>query len=257
MAVEKYHRLLVPPRGSFFLYGVRGVGKSTWTQNEFPDAYLVDLLDESRHQTLLANPGVLALELADVPPGRVVVLDEIQRVPALLNEVHRAIEGSRRRFVLLGSSARRLKTANTNLLGANQRPNVVPGVVRHTIELRDLSAEKIARLAQTIKGRARQIAEETRTEITITPTSHHEAALATPWVQQAIEEAAGRVGLRTKRLPSGAGHDAQMMALLGPMGMIFVPSIGGISHSPNELTRWEDCANGANVLLETVLALSA
>jgi len=116
MAPRRYRRLLTVPKGSFFLFGVRGVGKSTWTQHEFPDAYLVDLLDESRHQTLLANPGELALELADVPPGRVVVLDEIQRVPALLNEVHRAIEGSRRRFVLLGSSARRLKTANTNLL---------------------------------------------------------------------------------------------------------------------------------------------
>jgi len=116
MAPRRYRRLLTVPKGSFFLFGVRGVGKSTWTQHEFPDAYLVDLLDESRHQTLLANPGLLALELGEVPPERVVVLDEVQRVPALLNEVHRAIEGSRRRFVLLGSSARRLKTANTNLL---------------------------------------------------------------------------------------------------------------------------------------------
>jgi len=75
-----------------------------------------DLLDESRCQALLANPGLLGLELGGVPRERVVVLDEVQRVPSLLNEVHRAIEKSRRRFVLLGSSARRLKTANTNLL---------------------------------------------------------------------------------------------------------------------------------------------
>jgi acetylornithine deacetylase/succinyl-diaminopimelate desuccinylase-like protein len=52
----------------------------------------------------------------------------------------------------------------------------------------------------------------------------------------------------------GAGHDAQAMALLGPMGMIFVASVGGISHSPRELTRWEDCANGARVLHEVVLS---
>jgi beta-ureidopropionase / N-carbamoyl-L-amino-acid hydrolase len=135
-------------------------------------------------------------------------------------------------------------------------PNVIPGLVRHTIELRDLSAPKIARLAEAIRARARQIAAETGTEIEITPTSHHEAALATPEIQSAIEAAAARVGLRTRRLPSGAGHDAQMMALLGPMGMIFVPSVAGISHSPRELTRWEDCANGANVLLETVMALA-
>ena len=116
MAPRPYRRLLEAPKGSFFLFGLRGVGKSTWTRDAFPDAYVVDLLDETRHQTLLANPGLLALELREVARSRVVVLDEVQRVPALLNEVHRAIESERRRFVLLGSSARRLKTANTNLL---------------------------------------------------------------------------------------------------------------------------------------------
>ena len=74
-----------------------------------------------------------------------------------------------------------------------------------------------------------------------------------PQVQASIEAAAARLGLQTRRLPSGAGHDAQAMATLGPMGMIFVPSVGGISHSPKELSRWEDCARGADVLLETVL----
>ena len=69
--------------------------------------------------------------------------------------------------------------------------------------------------------------------------------------------AASALALKTVRLPSGAGHDAQMMAKLGPMGMIFVPSIGGISHSPRELTRWSDCANGANVLLQTVLRMDS
>lgn len=112
----RYRRLLRVPKGSFFLYGVRGVGKSTWARAAFPDAHVVDLLDESRHQSLLANPGLFGLELEGVPRGQVVVVDEVQRVPALLNEVHRAIEGARRRFVLLGSSARKLKTANTNLL---------------------------------------------------------------------------------------------------------------------------------------------
>ncbi len=116
MAVRQYLRILTPPKGSFFLYGVRGVGKSTWARETFPDAHIIDLLDESRYQALLANPALLGLELRTLPAHRVVVLDEVQRVPALLNEVHRAIEGARRRFVLLGSSARRLKTADTNLL---------------------------------------------------------------------------------------------------------------------------------------------
>ena len=72
-------------------------------------------------------------------------------------------------------------------------------------------------------------------------------------MQSAIERAADALGLTHMRLPSGAGHDAQMAATLGPMGMIFVPSIGGVSHSPNERTTWEDCARGADVLLRTVL----
>jgi len=84
--------------------------------------------------------------------------------------------------------------------------------------------------------------------------AHHAPSLATPSVQESIEAVCGRMGLKTRRMPSGAGHDAQSMATLGPMGMIFVPSVGGISHSPKELTRWEDCANGANVLMQTVLA---
>lgn len=92
------------------------MGKSTWIRGVFPDAHVIDLLDEARYHQLLAEPSLLALELRDIPRQRVVVLDEVQRVPALLNEVHRAIEGGRRRFALLGSSARRLKTADTNLL---------------------------------------------------------------------------------------------------------------------------------------------
>lgn len=133
-------------------------------------------------------------------------------------------------------------------------PNVIPGLVRHTIELRDLSASKLERLAQAVRERARQIAAATGTTIDITLASHHEAATASPVVQEAIVAAADHLRLAHQRLPSGAGHDAQSMALLGPMGMIFVPSLGGISHSPRELTSWDDCARGANTLLHAVLA---
>lgn len=117
MAEANYPRMAPAPKGSFFLFGVRGVGKSTWTRERFPDAHHIDLLDEARYQSLSANPGLLAPEMAALPARQVVVLDEVQRVPALLNEVHRAIETTRRRFVLLGSSARRFKTNTTNLLG--------------------------------------------------------------------------------------------------------------------------------------------
>ncbi|MFB3853094.1 MAG: Zn-dependent hydrolase [Vicinamibacterales bacterium] len=134
-------------------------------------------------------------------------------------------------------------------------PNVIPGVVRHTIELRDLSPGKIAALARRIEGRARAIAMDTGTKIAVTMTSHHEAALADPRIQAAIEQAAADSGLRSMRLPSGAGHDAQMLARIAPMGMIFVPSIGGVSHSPAERTSWEHCAWGAATLLGTVVAM--
>jgi len=133
--------------------------------------------------------------------------------------------------------------------------NVVPGVVRHSIELRDLSAEKIARLGDEIQKRAQQIAQETKTEISMKKVEHSAPAVATPAIQSQIEAAAASLGLKTMRLPSGAGHDAQVVAKLGPMGMIFVPSVDGISHSPREFTRWPDCANGANVLLHTILQM--
>jgi N-carbamoyl-L-amino-acid hydrolase len=131
--------------------------------------------------------------------------------------------------------------------------NVVPGVVKHTIDLRDLDAAKLTRIGEVIRGRAREIAASTRTEIDVARVTHHDAALAAPAMQEAIARAADTLGLRSTRMPSGAGHDAQMAARLCPMGMIFVPSVGGISHSPRELTAWADCARGADVLLETIL----
>ncbi len=134
-------------------------------------------------------------------------------------------------------------------------PNVVPGLVKHSIELRDLSPEKIARLGEEIQKRAKEIAEETRTEIILQKIEHDPPAVANPEIQAKIEVASAKLGLKTMRLPSGAGHDAQMIAKIGPIGMIFVPSIDGISHSPKELTRWEDCTNGANVLLQTILLI--
>ena len=111
-----YRRILQPPEGSFFLLGPRGVGKSAWVRSRFPEAYRFDLLDEGEYQDLLASPGQFGAELAAIEPGAWVVVDEVQRIPALLNEVHRRIEEDGLRFALLGSSARKLKTAGTNLL---------------------------------------------------------------------------------------------------------------------------------------------
>ncbi len=111
-----YPRLFQAPRSSFFLFGVRGSGKSTWAQQQFPKAPVFDLLDEDLHHSLLLDPGRFAAELRTIPRGTWVIVDEVQRIPSLLNEVHRFLEQAGLRFVLLGSSARKLKTVGTNLL---------------------------------------------------------------------------------------------------------------------------------------------
>ncbi len=134
-------------------------------------------------------------------------------------------------------------------------PNVVPGLVKHSIELRDLSEENLVRLGAAIRARAEVIARATGTQITIKQVEHLPPALATPEIQGQIETAARVLGLRSMHLPSGAGHDAQVISRLGPMGMIFIPSVGGISHSPKEFSQWADCANGANVLLHAILQI--
>ncbi len=136
-------------------------------------------------------------------------------------------------------------------------PNVIPGTVKLTVELRDLAPEKLVRLADIVQARARTIAEQTRTTITFTLANTTAPANAAEDAQRAITRVAERLRLPNRRLPSGAVHDAQMMAQLSPMGMIFVPSIGGISHSPKEQTAWTHCAQGADVLLGTILEIDA
>ena len=111
-----YSRILEPPQDSFFLLGPRGVGKSTWVRTQFEGAHRFDLLDEALYLDLLADPSRFGAELQSLEPGSWAVVDEVQRVPALLNEVHRKIEERGLRFALLGSSARKLKTVGTNLL---------------------------------------------------------------------------------------------------------------------------------------------
>jgi len=109
-------RIIKAPEQSFFLLGPRGSGKSIWLRATFPDAHVIDLLSEETYQRLLANPGHFADELRAVPTGRWVIVDEVQRLPNLLNEVHRFMEEKRLNFVLCGSSARKLKRAGVNLL---------------------------------------------------------------------------------------------------------------------------------------------
>lgn len=109
-------RIIDLPTQSFFLLGPRGTGKSTWLRQTLPEAHWIDLLSEETYQGFLANPGLFAAELRPLGKDDWVVVDEIQRLPNLLNEVHRFIEGGGPRFVLCGSSARKLRRAGVNLL---------------------------------------------------------------------------------------------------------------------------------------------
>lgn len=109
-------RLLKPPKRSFFLFGARGTGKSTWLRSAFPDALMLDLLDTSLQLELMADPHRLEAMVGKKPAGAWVVLDEVQKVPALLDEVHRLMELRRWRFALCGSSARKLRRGSADLL---------------------------------------------------------------------------------------------------------------------------------------------
>ena len=134
--------------------------------------------------------------------------------------------------------------------------NVIPGEVKLNLEIRDLSSEKIWTIYKEIEAKAKELAEKSGTQLDI---KHIEVAskpaLADPMIREVIKNQAEKLGLSTKSLPSGAGHDAQEMARIAPMGMIFIPSKDGISHAPEEYSSKEDIANGANVLLGTIIQL--
>jgi len=113
---EYISRLVPKPSQSFFLFGPRGTGKTTWVRHEFPAAHTINLLDESPYQTYLADVSRFAGEPGALPDESWIFVDEIQRLPNLLNEVHRFIGEKHHRFILTASSARELKRADVNLL---------------------------------------------------------------------------------------------------------------------------------------------
>jgi N-carbamoyl-L-amino-acid hydrolase len=135
-------------------------------------------------------------------------------------------------------------------------PNVIPGKVVMSLEIRDLDAAKIESLYQSIATEAARIATSHGTPIAF---REYDAALepapTDARIRRLIADAATDLGLKHRTMPSGAGHDAQEMTRIAPTGMIFVPSKDGISHSPKEFTSAQDMANGVNVLLRTIVAI--
>lgn len=135
--------------------------------------------------------------------------------------------------------------------------NVIPGRVTFPVELRDLDPAKVERIGARILQRFDAISREENVKITCTKPDFDAPALTTPAFRDDIRDSAKELGLATLDLPSGAGHDAQNVAHFAPIGMIFVPSRGGISHSPLEYSSPGDVANGAEVLYRTLLKLDA
>ena len=135
-------------------------------------------------------------------------------------------------------------------------PNVIPGKVKLSLEIRDLNENKIDFLFNEIEKRARIIALENETIISFSSIEINASpALMDDKIQALIIDAANELNYSFKKMPSGAGHDAQDMAIIVPSGMIFIPSVDGISHSPKEFSSDESVYKGTNILLNTILKL--
>lgn len=161
-----------------------------------------------------------------------------------VNEAARSEPG--RQVVTVG---RVIPTPNTR--------NVIPGHVELSIDLRDLDAAKVERFAERFRRIGAEIGAATGTTFAFTEATNSQPAMADARIMDAIGQSAEALGLTQQRMPSGAGHDAQEVAHICPMGMIFVPSVGGISHAPREFTKSEDVVHGVNVLLGAVQRVDA
>jgi N-carbamoyl-L-amino-acid hydrolase len=133
--------------------------------------------------------------------------------------------------------------------------NVIPGHVEFPVEMRDLDAAKIGRMWEQVQERFKQTDKEENVATECTPLDDVDPARSDAAIQNAIRDAAKSLGFATMDLPSAAVQDSQQIAKIAPMGMIFVPSRDGISHSPKEFTSWQDVANGAEVLYRVILLL--
>ncbi|MEJ2350879.1 MAG: Zn-dependent hydrolase [Anaerolineales bacterium] len=134
--------------------------------------------------------------------------------------------------------------------------NIVPSQVDLSLEFRAPDSSHFKRLETSLIERAQMEAERFNLGLEIEFLGRHQPAPMSQTIQDAIRDAARGLGLESLPLASGAGHDAQSLADICPVGMLFIPSIEGASHSPREYSLWQDCINGANVLLQAALRLA-
>jgi N-carbamoyl-L-amino-acid hydrolase len=135
--------------------------------------------------------------------------------------------------------------------------NVIPGKVTLGLDLRDLQSSRMDEMFAQLQKDSAEIAATTGTKFSFHQIVDDKPVLTDPKMRKIITDSAATLHLTAKPEPSGATQDAQSIGHLAPMGMIFIPSIGGISHAPQEFSRPQDIVNGANVLLESVLTLDA
>jgi beta-ureidopropionase / N-carbamoyl-L-amino-acid hydrolase len=134
--------------------------------------------------------------------------------------------------------------------------NIVPARAVLLQEMRELDAKILARLDRECLALARAVARRRGLRVEVTTLSRTEPARCAPRVLAAVERASQRLRLKTRRMPSGAGHDAQNLAAITQAGMLFIPSKGGRSHRPDEMSDGKAIERGANVLLHTLLELA-
>jgi hydantoinase/carbamoylase family amidase len=135
--------------------------------------------------------------------------------------------------------------------------NIVPARAEFLLEFRSPDESQLAQLDSALMKLVQQKAEQFGLELTAEPLGKHSPNLMSLEIQQVFKKSCDALGLSSTVLASGAIHDAQSLVDVCPIGMIFVPSVDGASHAPREFTKWEDCVNGANVLLQTVLQIAA
>ncbi len=170
---------------------------------------------------------------------------------------HDALVSASRLVLAVQSLASELEICRVGTAGNIQSytnaVNVIPGRISLGVEFRDVDMDALSAADAEFRLRAAAIAIADGVSIDIQRFENTESAPIKPEMQELVASAAAHTGLACQRLPSGAGHDAQAMAAITEAAMIFVPSVNGISHAPEEYSTQEDCANGAQVLLNLLL----
>ena len=133
--------------------------------------------------------------------------------------------------------------------------NIVPARADFLLEFRSPDENQLGALDKALMNLAKEKAEQFGLEVTAEPLGKHTPNLMSTKIQDAFKSACDDLSLSSVVIPSGAIHDAQSLVDICPVGMIFVPSVNGTSHSPFEFTEWQDCVNGANVLLHAAIKL--